>query len=291
MLGCTLVQAVGDSLTHKAGLCLGLQPVAVNRVSYLGDAKGGYMLFQIRGENEAALLHLVSSQFYVIGSSVKTSARAGESVSTLAIYPEKGKEGVLALAKADENEVTLVRVTWKDEKFSVSDGSYGKGQFFDPNHVVQLYGGDSKNKSWMEIEIGKRRFTTNPNRPGMYYVKDPSLLCRYLVGQASKPDVIHAAVETRVEQRKIQAMEAELEYVRASVHKWKNHALNLSESTLALLKRDQEVEESRDQWKHLAQRLADRLHNKFFLSAKDRAVLNDPLIPDYNEVVETAGQG
>lgn len=183
----------------------------------MGNAKISQYLVARVADNKAISLTALhtNARIKLFGSTMPMSAQRTDefsSPSQLIVYPEQGKDGIVAIAVAIVSEdrkgyqrsqyvTAFLRVSWKQ-----------KGE--------QAYPFIDLDESWVPADrIGQvthegvevmlkngRRFSSRDNfkydvnkgKDLPRFVPDGDLLCRYLWGTAHAADVLHAAVQEKV---------------------------------------------------------------------------------------------
>ncbi len=150
----------------------------------------------------------------LFGTTVQTSIAPNQSSSlvgdkNLTIYPEEGKEGVIAICvvRASSNQrwlysPALLRIEWRKNT---------EGKFFPyidleecwvpANRICHVSG------EGLEVVLGGKRFSTHNyrkegakgHRLDPLYVPDGNVICKYLFGTLHSSDVLHAAVQHTLE--------------------------------------------------------------------------------------------
>jgi len=152
----------------------------------------------------------------VLGSTMATSVICTgnyNSQSHVNIYPEKAKCGIVAVVvivdtEGDKGRIrseyipAFLKVVWKEK-----DGSQFPFVDLDDPWIPANRIGQVTSEAIEVMLSGGKRFCTEDhsvygynngkNLPG--YVPDGSLLCHYLWGSASAADVLHAAVQKKLE--------------------------------------------------------------------------------------------
>jgi len=143
----------------------------------------------------------------VVGSTVPVSV-AGEKVESVAIqldssFGEQDEQLIAVIARRDDylrnqpdrNPVCpfLISLRWLSERNGVNlDSPYVPSG----DRMLQFRNGYLEVRAESDLLDGPEVFTTNPEdagKPGMRYVPDGSLLCRYAIGQAEVRDLLEAA--------------------------------------------------------------------------------------------------
>ncbi len=176
-------------------------------------------------ENKALLLYFddTSTKIIFLGSTMKVSAEnEGEESHQLTIYPEVGKEGVIALGislAGGTHTSSFFKVIWKQKgdvthPFIIADQPWSSpfriGRITIDGVIVRLSNGK---RSLSFEEISKTGYRVSGN-----------LLCRYLFGTAHAADLLHEVVQRKTEASAPHLLKKAIRYI--NILENKNRALN-----------------------------------------------------------------
>lgn len=167
-----------------------------------------------RIEGEAVFLsvqYTMHESMHLHGTTVPCSARSGGSnLTNLIIYPEPGKDGIIAITlqhvKVGHRDRAMysfdnffLKVTWKQKE---GEEPYPFVDIENPWFSAERIG--QATRDGIDVVIKGIRFTTYPhgidkNERNIFHVPDGDLLCHYLWGTADAADVLHAAIQRKLE--------------------------------------------------------------------------------------------
>lgn len=220
--------------------------------------------------------------FTLVGSSLRTSARAGDKIWQLSYYPDPAENdgviGVIVLACDTTGEVLPLCVEKEKGKIKI-DPSVPFWNLLKKGQVFPRTTPDGQ--PWIEVQIGDTRYTSNRERAvgDTEFVSSPDLLCRYWVGDVKAEEVVAAAEKTGEEASFREKFESLAATAKSVTEGYEKRLTELRAESEMRLKDSQRLTRELSGERVRSATLAAFLKRHWWLTSEERKAIKDVLGP------------